>query len=213
MTPSLSFSKSGLALTLFFVLSICGKVSAAQDRCPLDKEAQGPPQGYVIGGSDVSLPVGAFMLVRQVSSLGAIRLTTMHQDLSVRPRSSEWIGTLDYESYYQPDGAKDFRSPDTTKKVGRLEYGRYKGVGFHYSWQPGNHFAMVGPWRFIFSVQNWMGMSSYSRWNGLQDRGFEFALTSACELSEVNARDPKLKWFRFNPNFHSTTFPLADLPK
>jgi hypothetical protein len=179
----------------------------------LDKQPEDAPRGFVIGGGSVSLPIGAFLLVRQVSSLRAIRLTTIKHDLTVQPSGSEWIGTMDYESYYQPNGTNALDAPNTTKQVGKLVYGRYKGVGFHYSWQPGNRFALVGPWRFSFSGQNWMGMSTYSRWNGVEDRGFEFAPTSACELSEIDPHDSKLKWFRFDRNFNSTTFPLTDLPK
>jgi hypothetical protein len=212
VTISLLSSKSGLAITVVIALTMCGQAHS-QARCPLDKQPEDAPRGFVIGGGSVSLPIGAFLLVRQVSSLGAIRLTTIKHDLTVQPRGSEWIGTMDYESYYQPNGTNALDAPNTTKQVGKLVYGRYKGVGFHYSWQPGNRFALVGPWRFSFSGQNWMGMSTYSRWNGVEDRGFEFAPTSACELSEIDPHDSKLKWFRFDRNFNSTTFPLTDLPK
>jgi hypothetical protein len=123
VTTSLLSSKSGLAITVVIALTICGQ-ARSQARCPLDKQPEDAPRGFVIGGGSVSLPIGAFLLVRQGSSLGAIRLTKIKHDVTVQPRGSEWIGTIDYESYYQQNGTNALDAPNTTKQVGKLAYGR-----------------------------------------------------------------------------------------
>jgi hypothetical protein len=57
-----------------------------------------------------------------------------------------------------------------------------------------------------------MEMSDSSFWTGLGDHGFEFAPTSACSLSDIDAADKRLRWFRWDRTTQMT-LPLADLPK
>jgi hypothetical protein len=54
----------------------------------------------------------------------------------------------------------------------------------------------------------WMAGTSF--WK--EDHSYEFAPTSACDVSEIDATDKRLRWFRFDPNA-SVILPLADLPK
>jgi hypothetical protein len=53
-------------------------------------------------------------------------------------------------------------------------------------------------------------MFSITFWE--EHKGYEFAPTSACDISEVDANDKRLRWFRADPNA-KITLQLADLPK
>jgi hypothetical protein len=58
-----------------------------------------------------------------------------------------------------------------------------------------------------------MSMTTYSKWDGdTKGRGFEFAATSACDLSQIDIHDPRLKWYRYDRNQNSLTLPLNELP-
>lgn len=72
--------------------------------------------------------------------------------------------------------------------------------------------AYVGKWKFSFDSSSLMDRAGFSFWNGDYDAGFEFAPTSACQLSEINATNPHLKWFRWD-GFTRAVLPLEDLPK
>ena len=78
-----------------------------------------------------------------------------------------------------------------------------------FAYQPGPHQARIGKWSFSFIGPSTLHMSSYHH-SG--DQRYEFAPTSACSPSEVDALDKRLRWFRYNPNAN-VVLPLADLPK
>jgi hypothetical protein len=72
--------------------------------------------------------------------------------------------------------------------------------------------VLVGAWEFYFSYPDIMNMSHVTFWKGHHDEGFEFAPTSACQVSEIDATDKRLRWFRWDKTTR-VTLPLADLPK
>jgi hypothetical protein len=85
--------------------------------------------------------------------------------------------------------------------VATLHFGRIKGFGFHYSWQSGNLVAAVGPWKFSFFGPDGMFMTAVNVWHGINDdSGLEFAPTSETNITNLNASDPKLRWFHYDKN-------------
>src|ERR1700745_130780 len=50
---------------------------AQQMRCPQDKRSDDAATGFTVSIGTVTMPVGAFLLVRNGSQLGAIRLTSL----------------------------------------------------------------------------------------------------------------------------------------
>ncbi len=136
--------------------------------------------------------------MRRKNEIAALRITRITPDTQTTPRGSEWVGTIAYESYYT-DGTGTLSN--SRRKAAELQLGRYKGVGFHYSWQSGKHDAQVGPWKFAFFPPNSMHMTAVNFWNGVNhDSGIEFAATDAIDIANVNATDPRLIWFRYDNN-------------
>ena len=153
------------------------------------------------------MPVGAFLLVRKNRELGAIHL------VSVEPGNSEWLGKSVYESYFQSDGTMSLSGPKAERQTADLNVQPSRGPGRGvYVYKPGGYKAKVGKWSFGFDGPMKMEMSDTSFWTGVGDHGYEFAPTSACNVSEIDALDKRLKWFRFDRNAH-VTLPLAELPK
>ena len=175
----------------------------AQSRCPSDTRGGALATQFVIVGTSVKMPIGAFLLVRKNGEIGAIRLT------SIDRANTEDFGKFTYESYFPSDAAGLFRSGKLVRHTGELDVRSSKGTrGIYY--QPGLHKASIGKWTFAFNSPSRMHMSGISFWK--EDHGYEFAPTSACDLSEINANDKRLRWFRYNPNT-SVALPLSDLPK
>lgn len=157
-------------------------------------------QGFCIHGSGVNLPIGKFLLIRKGNQIGALRLTRISPDTNTKPRASEWLGTVAYESYFA-DENRPLSDPSLVKRSDELQFGRIKGSGFHYSWQSGNMTARVGPWKFLFFHEDGMYMTTFDRWNGINhDSGLEFAPTGATDLAFANPQDPRLHWYRRDPN-------------
>ena len=168
-------------------------------------------QGFCVHGSGMNLPVGKFLLIRKGNQVGALRLTRITTDTKTKPRVAEWLGTVAYESYFA-DGGRPLNDSSAIKTSDELRFGRFKGFGFHSSWQSGQMTARVGPWKFLFFNEDGMYMTTVDFWNGVNhDSGLEFAPTGATDLDSVNPQDPRLHWYRRDPNWY-TRDPNTDIP-
>jgi hypothetical protein len=153
------------------------------------------------------MPIGAFVLVRKKGQVGAIRLT------SIDPAATKWLGKSNWESFFQADGSDSLLAKNVVRRTGELNVLPLKGPGrLIYSYEPGVVEARVGKWKLSFGAPSIMTMSDTSFWTGVGDHGFEFAPTSACNLSEIDFKATGLRWFRFDRNAN-ITLPLSELPK
>jgi hypothetical protein len=194
-------AKLGKRLSVVIVLS--GAAGCAQMRCPADTRPGDLATRFSIAGGSVKMPAGAFLLIRKNGEIGALRLT------NIDPTSTEQDGRSTYESYFQGDGSGSLAASNVLRQTGELSLKPLKGPGRGvFIYQPGQNRARVGKWSFAFVTPTVMGMWPYHR-DG--DHGYEFAPTSACNLSEVDVHDKRLKWFRYDRNA-SVILPLAELP-
>jgi hypothetical protein len=193
-----------LGKKLLVVIVLCGAAGYAQMRCPADTRPGDLATRFSITGGSVKMPAGAFLLIRKRKNgeIGALRLT------NIDPTSTEQDGKSTYESYFQGDGSGSLSAANV--QTGKLSLKPLKGPGRGiYIYQPGQNRARVGKWSFAFVTPTVMGMWPYHR-DG--DHGYEFAPTSACNLSEINANDKRLRWFRYDPDA-SIILPLSELPR
>lgn len=192
------------AVVVGIVLS--GQVVIAQTRCALDNRADNLATQFVISAGYVKMPIGAFLLIRKNGEIGAIRLT------SIDPTGTEWYGKFVYESYFQGDGSDSFLAGNVVRQTEELNLRLERGLGRPFMYQPGPYMARIGKWKFPFGKPSMITMSDIRFWSGIGDHGYEFAPTSACNVSEIDVHDKRLRWFRFDWDAH-ITLPLADLPK
>jgi hypothetical protein len=71
--------------------------------------------------------------------------------------------------------------------------------------------AWIGKWSFTFASPILISMATPSPEAG-EDGAYEFAPTSACDVSEIDALDKRLRWFRYDSKT-KVVLPLAELPK
>jgi hypothetical protein len=152
------------------------------------------------------MPIGAFLLVRKKGQIGAIRVT------SIDSSATEWLGKSTWESFFQPDGSKSLVASDVVRYAGAINVQPTKGWHSVYLYQSGVTDVLIGKWKFGFDSPSMMTMSDTSFWTGVGDHGYEFAPTSACNLSEIDTHNDRLRWFRFDRNA-SITLPLTEIPK
>lgn len=158
---------------------------------------------FVVGPSAIRLPRGVFLLIRKGKEYGAIRL------LTVKPGKDPQHGTATYESYFQGDTTGSFLAVNTAKRSGELSTKPLTGIG-RLSFGGGKHKLRVGKWQFDCYFLQLMDMYPSSEEEG--DHGFEFAPTSARDLSQIDVFDKQLQWFRFDANT-SITLPVSGLAK
>lgn len=191
-------------LAAMFSTSVYG--TAQEVRCPQDKRSGADATQFKVSVGTVTMPIGAFLLVRNGSQLGAIRLT------SLTPGANRAEGRSDYESFFLPDKTTSFTANGVSHQTGDVYIGETVGVHAVFVHTKGHNKAKLGPWEFWFSFPDTLNMSPPSAWKGAHDGGFEFAPTSACQVSEIDAKDRRLRWFRWDKTTQ-VLLPLADLPK
>jgi hypothetical protein len=179
---------------------------AQQTRCPQDKRSGDDAAHFKVSIGALTMPVGAFLLVRNGSQLGAIRLT------SLTPGAKQAEGRSNYESFFLPDKATSFTANGVSHQTGDIYIGETVGVHAVFVHTKGHNKAKLGTWEFWFSFPDTLDMSPPSAWKGAHDGGFEFAPTSACQVSEIDATDKRLRWFRWDRTTQ-VALPLVDLPK
>jgi len=189
------------------LITLMGTFGQAQTACDVDSGSVGQSAQFLISAGTIKLPVGVFVLIRKSGHIGAIRLT------QVDASATEWIGKSSYESVFETNGQAPVLFKTAVRKSGELDVQALKGPGRGiFIYQPGNTTASVGPWKFSFGSPTMMTMSDTSFWTGVGDHGFEFAPTSACKVSDLDANDKHLRWFRYDEEAN-VTLSLRDLPK
>lgn len=185
------------------VFDVCAN---AQTRCGQDARTENVASRFVINRGLIKMPVGAFLLIRRNGEMGAIRLT------SIDPKATEYFGKSNYESVFQKTVSAAF-SKDAVTQHGELDIQDLKGPGRGiYVYRPAGYKAQIGKWKLDFQTPDSISMSDSSFWTGKGDHGYEFAPTSACQLSEIDASDKRLHWFRWDRTTNVTLL-LSDLPK
>ena len=178
----------------------------AQAHCPQDTRADDAASRFTVSIGTVTLPVGAFLLVRHGSQLGAVRLT------SLTPGPNRAEGRSNYESLFLSDASTSFTGSGVDHHTGDVYIGETVGVHAVFVYTKGHNQVLIGKWKFYFSFPDLMGMSRVSFWKGPHDEGFEFAPTSACQVSEIDATDKRLRWFRWDKSTQ-VTLSLSELPR
>lgn len=187
-----------MVILFSIVLLACGQSAQGASGPEKSSECQ-----FVIGPSQVLMPKGAFLLIRKGREIGAIRFTSIERGEPIG------AGKASYESYFQSDGSGSFRSPKVRKQTGNIDLKPLEGIG-RISFQFGKDRVRIGDWSFRSSYPGYMSMWTYR--GSEKDYGFEFAATSAREVSEIDASNKRLKWFRFSAN-DQVTLEVSDLPK
>lgn len=196
-----------VAAISLIVLSGVSTTIYAQTPCTHTSDVE--TKAFVINGGDIEMPVGYFLLVRRKDGLGAIRLT----DATQSPPTEKWFGASAYESYFQPKASLSLASTTAVRHASSMDFRPTKGVHAVYLYGSGHHEALIGKWKFSFDNPVLLPMTNLTFWGGeMSNHGFDFAPTSACNVSEIDALDPRLHWYRYDRDAH-ITLPLTELPR
>jgi hypothetical protein len=109
----------------------------ARVRCPQDTPT-GDATQFTVSVGTVNLPIGAFLLVRNGSQFGAIRLT------SLTPGPNRAEGRSNYESFFVPDKSVSFAGSGVDHQTGDIYIGPTVGVHAVYVHTKGHNLALIG---------------------------------------------------------------------
>jgi hypothetical protein len=192
----------GVVLAVLGVLS-SGSFIDGQTPDAVPKRLDVPGDRVEVGQSEVCIPKGVFLLVRKGREYGAVRFTDFE------PGETANTGGATYESYYQSDGSGSFLTAKAHKQSGRLFEKPPSGIG-RFAFRRGHWKLPVGKWSFDYHFPGCVSMYPHNA--AERDYGFEFAPTAIGAIADIDVRDQRIKWFRYELN-RTLTLSLADLAK
>ena len=165
-----------------------------------------------IGQTAIVMPLGYLTLVRQDAKYCAINFT------KAWPENTSEVGSMFeasgsdeyaiYNSWYQGDKSGDFSNKNVEFKMDKLLLPKPRGIG-RLAFSPGNKEIKCGPIKLLWSGNG--SIHFYSKGQKQGDYGIELAPTPWTDISEVNVRDPRIKWYRYDEQRKRINIPIDKL--
>jgi hypothetical protein len=190
-----------LTFVLFFMLKTPG---FGEDMSRFKQRDNKPSYSNVFGiaTNAVGVPKGRIILIRKDKDYCAVKFPRYWTGKDPRDYYSS------YESYYQGGKSGDFSNETVELREGVLKGLRgesWMGIGG----VAGNPNFHCGP-----IILMWGGTDEiswvcfYAKDQDERDHGYELAPTNWTDISEVNVRDPRVKWYRFDAKRKETLIPV-----
>lgn len=158
----------------------------------------------IIGAAGVSIPVGRFLLVRKGKDICAIRFTDF-----ARGAGRLMAFHTEYDWYYQGDGSFDFTKPNVESGHRQLSQ-KATWLPHPFEWSLFDVRAVqCGPFRLGWGYPTSVGFSTSNKKE--DDVGNEFAPTKWKDVSEVNVKEPRFKWYRYDEMRQAIYIPIDQL--
>jgi hypothetical protein len=160
------------------------------------------PNEVHIGNTAIVMPLGKILLVRRDSEYCAIKFTKF------------WTGKTEddlfakYESYYQGDKTGNFTNKNVKLKKEELSFPKPRGIG-RLAFSFGNMNIECGTVKLLWTGQG--AVHFYREGQHQGDYGIELAPTPWTDISQVNVRDPRIKWYRYDEKRKRVNIPLEHL--
>lgn len=116
-----------------------------------------------------------------------------------------------YEVYYQKDGSADFSKNNILKKENTASWFPPKGPFRPFIYNSGDVHVKCGPFKLSWEYKNIVcGVPSGK---DCGEYGFELAPTPWTDIKDVNAKDPRIKWYRYDEKRERVVIPIDKLWK
>ncbi len=156
------------------------------------------PNDVHIAGNGIGMPIGRILLVRRGEETGAIRFLRKWSVISNRFTRAE------YESYCLNNQPR--KITDNTV-IHKRDVASWNFIAKFLFW--GNAEVRCGSIRMF-----WTGGTMVYFYRGDQyvgDYGVEFAPTPWTDISQVNLRDARIKWYRYDVKRDRVNIPIDNL--
>ena len=164
----------------------------------------GPPRPNEVQIAEVGIvmPLDRILLIRKSSDYCTVKFTEFwtwktEEDYYAR-----------YESYYQGDKTGDFTKKNVQFRKEELSFPKPRGIG-RLAFSFGNREIKCGPIRLLWSGKG--AVHFYKEGQDEGDYGIELAPTKWTDILQVNAFDPRLKWYRYDGKRKRVNIPIDKL--
>ncbi len=167
-----------------------------------DSTVSSEPDHAVVGPVALKVPLGRIILVRKDSEYCAIKFIQFWTGKT----EEDWFAS--YESYYQGDKSGDFSRKTVEVRKEKLSSSKPRGIG-RFAFSFGNRDVLCGHIKLEWTDKGWVYFYGSDQREG--DYGIELAAIPWTDISRVNVFDPRVKWYRYDPERKRVNIPIDKL--
>ncbi|OGQ95294.1 MAG: hypothetical protein A2521_03960 [Deltaproteobacteria bacterium RIFOXYD12_FULL_57_12] len=151
----------------------------------------------------IEVPLDRILLIRKDLHCCALKFTRLWTDNDGKEKYA------DYEVYYQGDGTGNFANNNVTRSEGRASEFPLRGPFRPFIYQPGDSYVKCGPFKLGWNYKKKVAVMPPDK--GLGDFGFELAPTPWTDIKEVDIKDQRVKWYRYEEKRKRVFIPIDKL--
>ncbi len=156
-----------------------------------------------IGHACIEVPLGRMLLIRKDLHYCTLKFARLWTEKDGKEKYAA------YEVYYQGDGTGDFLNKNVIVSENRVSELPLRGPFRPFIYQPGNSHVQCGPFRLGWEYKKKVCFIPSGK--GLGDFGFELAPTPWTNIKDVNTKDPRVKWYRYDEKRERIFVPIDKL--
>jgi hypothetical protein len=177
--------------------------------------------------SGVEIPLNRLLLIRKNSHYCALKFTRCWIETD-EERAKDYEAKMDlggetanrlkeasqrkyamYVAFDQGDGSEAFSSRNVRLSKGTASWLPLQGPFRPFIHQPGEAYVKCGPFKLGWEYCTFVSFVPAGK--SLGDSGFELAPTPWTSIEEVNAKDPRVKWYRYDEKRNRIFIPIDRL--
>lgn len=116
-----------------------------------------------------------------------------------------------YKSYYHKDGIPVFTSEGIQQKEGTASLLPLRGPFRPFVYQPGNGCVECGEFKLLWAYKTFVSFIPLGKSSSMRDYGIELAPTPWTEIKEINIKDPRIRWYRYDETRKKTFISIDKL--
>jgi|WetSurMetagenome_2_1015567.scaffolds.fasta_scaffold04891_2 hypothetical protein len=158
------------------------------------------PNDVFIAGTGIQMPVGRVLLIRQGTNYCALRFTQYGPGQLDGDVSAKYASYGKYETYYQSDGTGDFSGTNLQYWEDELILPVPRGFGRIVHAFGAKHDIRCGPIKLDGNPKSvsFYAPGQYAKLKAIREYNIELAPTPWTSISEINVRDPRITWYRYD---------------
>ena len=220
-----------MRILLILAIFVVTMMLTLEDACaePNQQEPKLDEVGIYFAG--VKMPLNRILLIHKESSYCALKFIRAWVEMdeerlrkytdSIRQggvtaesakKASEKKYAL-YESYLNKDGVLDGISGGILRREGTVSLLPLRGPFRPFVYQPGNGCVECGGIKLLWSYKTGVSFIPLGKSSDERDYGVELAPTPWTRIEEVNAKDLRIRWYRYDAKRETTYIPVGELWK
>lgn len=211
------------SIALLFLIMASATTSNAyeklSDNLPKDDEV-----GLYFSG--VALPINKILLIRKKNKYCAMKFTRAWFEMDeerlkiyadrIKEGGIGAESAIDasrknyatYESYFNKDGTASFFAGSVERRFGTASLLPMQGRSFHFSYQPGNGCVECGSFKLLWDYNTFVSFIPLGKGSSERDYGIELAPTPWSDIKDINVKDNRIKWYRYDKNRKREFIPI-----